>query len=266
MVMDSLKRELLARRQQLVRAIEKAEQAIAAAPDGTLRIDASKDKVRYFHVTGPSSRGVYIPEKDRAIAELLANKEYAQRVLPKAISEIHRIDLFLKKLETDSADLEFKKLVQPRKPIVSPFLLDDETYKKMWSAQSYERSASHPENLRFKTRRGEMVRSKSEVFIANTYFELGIPYRYDCPLELNNHVILHPDFTLLDTWHSQITYHEHLGLLGKADYWADTQWKLNEYRKNGIYVGKNLILTSETDEYPFDPELFRKRTIDTFLK
>ena len=40
--------------------------------------------------------------------------------------------------------------------------------------------------------------------------------------------------------------------------------KLDDYERNGIYVGKNLILTSESPEHPFNPEQFRKRIQDTF--
>ena len=42
-------------------------------------------------------------------------------------------------------------------------------------------------------------------------------------------------------------YHEHLGLLDNEEYRLANLQKLEEYRKNGIYPGKNLILTYEAE-------------------
>lgn len=45
----------------------------------------------------------------------------------------------------------------------------------------------------------------------------------------------------------ELIYHEHLGLLDEEKYRRDNLRKLNDYRKNGIYPGKNLIVTYETE-------------------
>ena len=45
----------------------------------------------------------------------------------------------------------------------------------------------------------------------------------------------------------QIIYHEHLGLLDDNKYRKSNLKKLNEYRRNGIYPGKNLIVTHEAE-------------------
>ena len=119
--------------------------------------------------------------------------------------------------------------------------------------------------MKFKTRKGELVRSKSEASIANIYFEMGIPYRYECALSLDGNIVLHPDFTLLNTAHRRIMYHEHLGRLDKPGYLEDQMWKFKVYQKNGIFIGKNLIITAETEDHPFDQELFRKSVKDIFL-
>ena len=109
-----------------------------------------------------------------------------------------------------------------------------------------------------------MVRSKSEVLIANIYYELGIPYKYECPIVLENGITRYPDFTLLDIAHHRTVYHEHLGIIEDPEYRKAALLKLREYRDNGIYAGKNLILTSETAYAPFDSEEFRTRIRDSF--
>ena len=53
------------------------------------------------------------------------------------------------------------------------------------------------------------------------------------------------DFILLDKKKRKEIYHEHLGLLDDSGYRRDNMQKLDLYRRSGIYVGKNLILTHE---------------------
>lgn len=43
----------------------------------------------------------------------------------------------------------------------------------------------------------ERVRSKSEVIIADILNQEGIPYRYECPLQLKGWGKVYPDFTVL---------------------------------------------------------------------
>ena len=263
--MDSLKRELLIRKQSLEKAIEKAVDVISAAPDGSLQIDSSKKFARYFLIPTNSSKRVYISDKESEFATRLANKEYAEKLLERAKSELNEIERYLARLDRKSADQIYSQLKPARRQLVTPIMLDGKTSRERWCSQSYEKSSNHPEHLRFQTRRGELVRSKSEAFIANIYFEYGIPYRYECALVLRENVILHPDFTILDTLHRRIVYHEHLGCLDKPDYIEEQMWKFREYRKNGIYIGKNLIITGETEGYPFNPEQFRSSVREIFL-
>ena len=57
----------------------------------------------------------------------------------------------------------------------------------------------------------------------------------------------YPDFTLLDVKKRRLIFHEHLGMIDDDDYRRRNLRKLDEYRKNGIYPGKNLIITYEGD-------------------
>lgn len=62
----------------------------------------------------------------------------------------------------------------------------------------------------------------------------------------------YPDFTLLKVKTREIIYHEHLGLLDDEEYRKANLAKLEEYRKNGIYQGKNLIITYEGTGCPLN--------------
>ncbi|MEE3440399.1 MAG: hypothetical protein VZR07_10670, partial [Ruminococcus sp.] len=49
----------------------------------------------------------------------------------------------------------------------------------------------------FETQRGEIVRSKSEVIIADALYYANIPYHYEKPIKVGDRVI-YPDFTVLN--------------------------------------------------------------------
>ena len=104
----------------------------------------------------------------------------------------------------------------------------------------------------YDTRRGEKVRSKSEAILADILYGLGIPYHYEKPLYLGSGKVRYPDFTLLKIKSREEIYLEHFGMLDDDEYREKSLLKLDEYRKHGIYVGKNLIFTYETEKSPLD--------------
>ena len=108
------------------------------------------------------------------------------------------------------------------------------------------------------------MRSKSEAMIADAYYELGIPYKYEYPIEVSPGVTRFADFAVLDIRNRKVYYHEHFGLLDHPDYLKKSMRKLKEYRGVGIFTGKNLILTHEIDGCPLDMNLFRQNTAEFF--
>jgi hypothetical protein len=86
-----------------------------------------------------------------------------------------------------------------------------------------------------RTRRGELVRSKSEVIIANELYAQGIDYyEYESPLKLPSGETRYPDFTIVDDDTGETFYWEHLGLLHNPDYASRWRRKLAAYRAAGI--------------------------------
>lgn len=66
--------------------------------------------------------------------------------------------------------------------------------------------------------KGERVRSKSEVIIADMLNRKGISYRYEYPVYLKNVGQIYPDFTVLDAIRRREIYWEHLGMMDDPDY------------------------------------------------
>ncbi len=110
----------------------------------------------------------------------------------------------------------------------------------------------YEENLIHRTARGEMVRSKSEVIIANALAAQGIEYNYERPLTIDG-ITKYPDFTIEDMESGQTFFWEHCGMLHVPSYRARWEEKLFWYRSHGICQqdqgeGPNGILIITRDE------------------
>ena len=113
-------------------------------------------------------------------------------------------------------------------------------------------------NLIHRTARGEAVRSKSEVIIADLLYANGINYLYEEPLERNG-IIKYPDFTIEDDNTGETYYWEHLGMLGNPIYQRRWNEKLAWLRSQGVTPreeggGPNgtLIVTKDSADGGFD--------------
>ena len=89
------------------------------------------------------------------------------------------------------------------------------------------------EGLIHRTERGDLVRSKSELVIADKLYGADIDYAYEKPLVTSGGT-RYPDFTIEDDASGVTYYWEHLGLLEDPAYRARWDRKREEYLKEGI--------------------------------
>ena len=257
--MKKIKDNIAKRMEILDRAIKMAQKDSRHFPQGCLRISASGNQCRYFNLTGPNEKkGTYIPKSDSRTVKALAQKDYAERFIKAASAERDYWEKALEKLTAFSTDTAYEKLSDKRKALVSPYIVPDERYAQLWQAADYTPSPYNAENKRHPTRRGEMVRSKSEVMIANVLDDLGIPYRYEQGLRLKDGHTYYPDFTLLDLRTREEVYLEHFGILDDPQYLARACKKMHDYEENGIFPGVNLLATFETSVAPLNAEITRE--------
>lgn len=215
-------------------------------PERNLRIKNDRGIPRYYHITVPGdTQGKYLPQKDHQLVCQLAQKDYINKLYQEAKYELKDIDTYLRRHGGSDLEAVYTSLNDYRKPLVEPVVIPDTLLEEKWQTEPYEANPYEPEEKVYLTKKDELVRSKSEVMLADMYYELGIPYRYEAQLLLRNGKKKYPDFTLLKTKTREIIYHEHLGLLDNEQYRQANLTKLDEYRKNGIYPGKNLIITYE---------------------
>jgi ATP-dependent DNA helicase RecQ len=93
----------------------------------------------------------------------------------------------------------------------------------------------------YETSRGDRVRSKSEVIIANLLWSIGVEYEYEQKLYYQPGKWIEPDFTI--TVENKTYYWEHLGMLGLESY--DKRW-IGKRKIYEQYFPEQLVVTHES--------------------
>lgn len=112
-------------------------------------------------------------------------------------------------------------------------------------AEWLQRSEWYQEGKIHRTLASQMVRSKSEVIIANILLDRQIPFDYEVPLYAPDGTFYLPDFTLV--WSGEKWYWEHLGMLHNSEYRRHWEAKRAWYGKHGF--ADRLIVTTEEEGF-----------------
>ncbi len=237
------------------------EQQIHAAPPGTLTFVKNRSKNRTYYKwyvrnenAGSRRTKTYLPRKKRPYAKRLAEKGLRQARLDDINRELKALDAYLCK-HCDSSF--WNKLITS--PGYGELYADDiiptntelEDELEKWAHEKFESNPNHPEELNVPTDYGIFVRSKSEAIILMLLVMYRIPFRYECRLDVDDHVY-YPDFTIRHPLTGEIIYWEHAGKMDDPAYRSDFLTKTRIYYNNGILPDHNLILTFESKGHPLD--------------
>ncbi len=247
--------------------IDKLENKVLQFPDGKLLMHKDRNGTKWFYASKLGNK--YLSKKrDKKLAASLMEKDYYQSQLDLLIYQKELVETCIKAEEYTNQELENKfskggNLMALMKG-EDGFQTKEEAVEK-WKAEEYETSTLHPENKRFRTKAGIMVRSKSEQVWANLLYENNIPFRYEERIELNG-AYYYPDFTVLIPSTMEVIYIEHFGMMDNSEYYMRTMSKIQTYIANHIMPTVNLICTYESREYPLDPEYVQGLIELHFLK
>ena len=257
--------ELLQKVQNQLKAFKEIHQQLLEqlknSSNETLRLSKSNGTFQYYAET--AKKRCYIRKKNIQLAKNLAQRDYNKKLLPMISKNIKALEEFTKNYSPQKCASCFIKLPLARRLLVKPFFVDDSTYAKQWQSQKYEPNKGYPPGS-FTTLRNEMVRSKSEVIIANLLLSRGIPYHYEYPLKINSGLTIYPDFLCLNKRTRQQFFWEHCGLMDYHEYSGNLAKKLMTYAQKNVIPGKNLILTLETHEIPLNTKMV-EQLIEAFL-
>ncbi len=237
---------------QLDFIIEKTTKYLATAPPGSLHVQRSHNTIQYmWRNTTPTINEQYIKRSEILLAQQLAQKDYAKKLLTFAEKKRRELLVLNQQYNWDEIAQFHKQLSPERQALITPFILSDSEYSILWLQKNNHLAAANPNKYLldpdngFHTENHELVRSKSEKILADKFFMMDIPYIYEKPLSLSNKQKFYPDFTLLNKRTRQEFYWEHLGLMDDPVYCENALKKISTYQNNGFFLGKNLLITYE---------------------
>lgn len=237
------------------------------SPEGRLRVDKRGGSLRFYHVTEPGKpNGKYMPvafgeQKIRNLARRLSQKHYDLIVVEELRREADEISRFMNRYKPQRLSQIFEDMSEGVQRFAVPLQMPDERYVERWLDVPYEGRGFSPKDPVLMTLRGERLRSKSEILIAEVLTQLDVPYRYEFPLKLSvggsagrpkKSATFYPDFTCLNVRTRQEFIWEHFGLMDDSAYVRNAMEKLDVYESNGIYPGLRLIFTKEFSDKPLD--------------
>lgn len=241
---------------QLQEARTRYEFELEGMPDGKLVHVKAADGERYYVEVRdgerPSRRGI---TRRPDLVATFARKEYLRkalavidhdvRTLERAVRRYKRFDPeeVVGSLSSAYRDLPLDAFYNPLVDAVA-LSLDATDEQRIashaaWGAEAPGPSDYLPEGRTLRTSRGERMRSKAEVLIAETLYSYGIPFRYEQELEAGG-ATFHPDFTFEGAGGKEF-YLEFCGMMDDPAYVEGHKRKRSAYEAAGIAEWDNII-------------------------
>ena len=257
--MYGLRDRLLEEQRRMETILKKVQERLKNAPDGKLRISKCKKWVQYYYNTTSGKKGGSYISKDKGdMISRLAQKDYDEKVMKLAQRRLSQ----LRRLTGDYDDKEVEKIFLnehiERQKLICPVEPTWDMRLKEWLSCDYKGKEFRDDTVVILTDRGERVRSKSEKILADWFYRHGIPYKYECPLNLKGFGRVYPDFTFLSPKTKEEVYWEHDGRMDDPIYVQSAVKKIQAYMENDIYPGERLILTFETEKTLLDTRIIEK--------
>lgn len=254
-IFESLKR----RCEFIERLIESCTDYLSRTPEGRLDIKKRGNTKYYymFRTTNGRREICYLGNKRDKKVCTYAQRSYIEKLLRAAKKEHKVIRRYLGNMPKKTFEDVYYSLTDDRKELIKPYILSDEDYAKAWEQKEYTPKSFREGIPVYMTMKGERVRSKSEQIIADRLYANGIPYRYECPLALDD-LVIHPDFTILRMSDREEVYLEHCGRKEDPGYAQDAISRFNNYALNGIVPGDRLFTLYETNKHPLDTRVLDK--------
>lgn len=194
----------------------------------------------------------YVRKPDVKNIKKYLQRDYDVRV-NEVLSNMHAsLTQVVEQYNVDDIYKEYENLDNKRKNIVIPIINTRQEYIDEWYTLYPGMQNTFPIEGTYVTEKNEKVRSKSEKIIADMLYKYDIPYVYEPRLELSPFTAVFPDFAIMNKRTGKTYYWEHLGLVSDIDYAIKNFLKLQEYISNGVFPGRDLILSIESENKSLD--------------
>lgn len=233
--------------------IGKLQRMIKKIPGGDILCTNSGKYSKWYERTEEGL--AYLGKGNREYAEKLAQKKLYSTKLKSLEQERYVRGWFLKHYDVKLAAAADALFASPAySELITAGMKPKQIRIREWLDSPYEKCREHKEKLIHNAPPGIMVRSKSEVMIASAINSHGIPFRYECILNLGD-MYYFPDFTIFHPKTGKLIYWEHFGMMDDPQYIHKTSEKLEIYALHDIVPSVNLITTFETSKHPLTTDI-----------
>lgn len=247
--MDTFLKALETEIQTQKNLIHKNKAFLRDAPSGSLFMRKRKGVTSFYQIqkikdaSGWHNKSRSIRHNPNLIHSL------AQKKLAKETLQVCRENLPILEAVLSSYQSPYSLTETLSEKYQSALALSEEEQLKKWNSAPYKKAPFEPKQHIHETLCGELVRSKSEVIIANALFSYGIPFHFEeqFPYPSDNGDFFFPDFTIPLPKTGCIIW-EHLGMLDVMSYAVHNGKKLHVYQTHDFLIGKNLILTQDDSQ------------------
>lgn len=174
-ILEIIKKEIKLHEEML----KTSKQQSLLLPKGTLRCTSSNGADQYY------VDGEYVSKRRKDYVQEIAQREYYEKMIPILEHNLRTLKDMEDIYEKQALTACYEKSCSARKKIVVPMIDPIENKIRKFQEEKYP-PGEFDENNRteFYTRKGERVRSKSELIIAEELQRYKVPYLYEKPLEL----------------------------------------------------------------------------------
>lgn len=221
--------------------LKQSQETLAEAPPGRLFVRERKKRKSYYQIikkkAGSRWRNIQLNiNEDTELIRKLTEKRIAEEMIQTCLGNLKVLENTLHCFRScDTPDI----LASLPSKYQDAFLLCHKQQINAWFSAPYQKAPFDAKRHIHITACGELVRSKSEVIIADALFSCGIPFHYEerFPYPDDDGNFYYPDFTILLPNGLKLIW-EHLGLLGEMAYCVHNAQKLHNYQRNKVFIGK----------------------------
>lgn len=248
------------------RIYELLKKRLKGRPKGKLYIHRRNGRCSYsvaFKDSSGKIREHYLSCKATETIKAYAEAEYCEKLLKILEKDIKTEENYLKCMDSGARTDVWNKIPAECRVLVDNYFKSSVQICREWELADFETNTFPMDNGdRYITKKGEHVRSRMELLIANLLFDLGIPYRYECRLNLgSSHV--YPDFTVMHPQTLEIYYIECFGMMDDRYYAESALKKISQYAGTDKY--NRLIMLFDSSAAPLNVPDIEKLLRITFL-
>ena len=259
--------QLIETKTELENLLNRLTELEKSEPDGKLSVKRTRNYTSFYcRCDGNRKTGRYLGKTEQSLIRDLAQKRYNRMLKDVAQADAANVQKCIDLMQQTSLnpDSVIQSMPEQIRPLIKTDVLSELKDIQTWAGNGRGEENPRQSEFEYTTMKGEKVKSKSEVIIADRLKAYGVPYAYEMKLDDTWKYSDYPDFTCLNKRTGKTYYWEHCGRFDDPKYTENLMIRIMRYAAGEIYPGNELIITMETAKYPLST-LYVEKMIEKYL-